>query len=166
MSKNNLVSATLTAADVQAVSDAIATIRTKLPFLVDLGIQEKRRLLKMGDGSRAFVEKALAVAQSNPQVFPPSFDVAEFARDWALWAQLGPLVTQVTQLGELIDDTQIALGSDLMNAAVTAYGFLNQAEAGGLEEVRAELGKRFEKRGSAGPATPATPVAAPSAAAA
>ncbi len=166
MSKNNLVSATLTAADVQAVSDALATIRTKLPFLVDLGLQEKRRLLKMGDGSRAFVEKALAVAQSNPQVFPPSFDVAEFARDWALWAQLGPLATQVTQLAELVDDTQIALGSDLMNAAVTAYGFLNQAEAGGLEEVRAELGKRFEKRSSAAPATAATLVTAPAAAAA
>ncbi len=165
MSKNNLVSATLTAADVQAVSDALATIRTKLPFLVDLGLQEKRRLLKMGDGSRAFVEKALAVAQSNPQVFPPSFDVAEFARDWALWAQLGPLATQVTQLAELVDDTQIALGSDLMNAAVTAYGFLNQAEAGGLEEVRAELGRRFEKRSSAAAATPAAPVAASAAAA-
>lgn len=165
MSKNNLVSATLTAADVQAVSDALATIRAKLPFLVDLGVQEKRRLLKMGDGSRAFVEKALAVAQSNPQVFPPSFNVAEFARDWALWAQLGPVATQVTQLAELVDDTQIALGSDLMNAAVTAYGFLNQAETGGLEEVRAELGKRFEKRSSAGAATPATPLAAPAVAA-
>ncbi len=158
MSKNNLVSATLTAADVQAVSDALATIRAKLPFLVDLGVQEKRRLLKMGDGSRAFVEKALTVAQANPQVFPPSFDVAEFARDWALWAQLGPLVTQVTQLGELIDDTRTALGSDLMNAAVTAYGFLNQAETGGLEEVRSELGRRFERR--------STPAAAPAAVAA
>lgn len=159
MPKANLVSATLTAADVQAVSDALVTIHTKMPFLIDLSVQERRRLLKMGDGSRAFVEKALAVAQSNPQVFPPAYDVAEFARDWALWAQLGPLSTQVTQLAELIDDTQTALGSDLMQAAVTAYGFLNQAETGGLEEVRAELGKRFERRSVGSSATPAAPAA-------
>lgn len=84
--------------------------------------------------------------------------MAEFARDWALWAQLGPLATQVTQLSELLDDTQAALGSDLMNAAVSAYGFLNQAETGALEEVRSAPGKRFERRSSAA-ATPA-PVSA------
>jgi hypothetical protein len=160
MPKDNLVSASLPAADVQAVSDALATIRAKLPFLIDLTPQDRRRLLKMGDGSRAFVEKALTAAQGNPQVFPPSFNVAEYARDLTLWGQLGPIATQVTQLAELLDDTQVALGSDLMNAAVTAYGYLNQATTGGLEEVRAELGKRFERGPSSpepGPSTPPSP---------
>lgn len=99
----------------------------------------------MGDGSRAFVEKALTAAQSNPQVFPPAFDIAEYARDLALWGQLTPITTQFTQLAELLDDTQTALGSDLMNAAVTAvtaYGHLSQATTGVLEEVRSALGKR------------------------
>ena len=146
MPKNNLVSATLTAADLQAVSDALATIRAKLPFLIDFTPQERRRLLKMGDGSRAFVEKSLAAAQANPQVFPPSFDVAEFGRDLTLWTQVGPLAAKIGQLAELLDDTQTALGSDLMNAAVTSYGYLNQATGAGLEGVKAELSKRFERR--------------------
>lgn len=155
MPKDNLVSATLTAADMQAVSEALATIRTKLPFLVDLSPQDKRRLFKMGDGSRAFVEKALIAAQANPQVLPPAFDLAEYARDWALWAQIGTLTNNVTQLSELIDDTQTALGSDLMNAALAAYGYLSEASVGGLEEIKADLGKRFTRSSSSAPSTPA-----------
>ncbi|MFA6287109.1 MAG: hypothetical protein WC661_06945 [Opitutaceae bacterium] len=144
----------------QAVTDALATIRTKLPFLIDLSPTEKRRLFKMGDGSRAFVEKALIAAQANPQVFPPSFDLDEYARDWALWAQMGTLSNNVTQLAELIDDTQTALGADLMNAGLTAYGYLSKASVGGLEEIKADLGKRFDRRSSASPTPTATPATA------
>jgi hypothetical protein len=159
MAKDNLVSATLTAADLQAVSDALATVRAKLPFLTDLTPQDKRRLFKMGDGSRAFVEKALIAAQANPQVLPPAFDLAEYSRDWALWAQLGVVTNNITQLAELVDDTQTALGSDLMSAALTAYGHLSEASVGGLEEIKADLGKRFSRTSPAEPAKPSTPTA-------
>jgi hypothetical protein len=138
MAKDNLVSATLTAADMQTVSDALATIRAKLPFLIDLTVQDKRRLFKMGDGSRAFVEKALIAAQANPQVLPPAFDLAEYSRDWALWAQVSVIANNITQLAELVDDTQTALGSDLMTGALTAYGHLSEASVGGLEEIKAD----------------------------
>jgi hypothetical protein len=49
--------------------DAIATIRQKLPFLVDLTTEDRRTMLKMGDKSRAFVSKALEVATQNPQFY-------------------------------------------------------------------------------------------------
>ena len=160
MPKDNLVSGTLTAADMQAVTDALATIRAKMPFLIDLSPTEKRRLFKMGDGSRAFVEKALIAAQANPQVLPPSFNLAEYARDWALWAQMGTLSNNVVQLAELIDDTRTAIGADLMNAGLTAYGYLSQASVGGLEEIKADLGKRFDRRSPPAPTTPATPATA------
>ena len=51
----NQISASLTPANRQAVMDAIATIKDKLPFLVDLTTEERRTLPKMGDKSRAFV---------------------------------------------------------------------------------------------------------------
>lgn len=59
---DNRVSAVLSEADRQAVLAAIETIRTKLPFLVDLTPEQRRSLPKMGDRSRSFVAKALAVA--------------------------------------------------------------------------------------------------------
>ncbi len=62
----NRISASLAPADKEAVMQAIATIREKLPFLVDLTTEERRTMLKMGDKSRAFVSKALEVATQNP----------------------------------------------------------------------------------------------------
>ncbi|QSJ21172.1 hypothetical protein JYQ62_37400 [Nostoc sp. UHCC 0702] len=48
------ISASLSPADREAVMDAIATIKDKLPFLVDLTTEKRRTLPKMGDKSRAF----------------------------------------------------------------------------------------------------------------
>jgi hypothetical protein len=45
---DNRISATLSAADRQAVLDAINTIRQKLPFLIDLSPEERRALPKKG----------------------------------------------------------------------------------------------------------------------
>lgn len=48
----NRISASLSQSDRQAVMQAIATIREKLPFLIGLTTQERRTMLKMGDKSR------------------------------------------------------------------------------------------------------------------
>ena len=156
MSAQNLVSAQLSAGDQAAVLTALATIRQKLPFLINLTPTDRQQLLKMGDGSRAFVERALGAAQTSPDVLPRSFDLAEFGNDWALREALLPISAQVAQLSELIDDTTMALGSDLMNAATTAYGFLQADDSAGNDVLRAQLAARFKK--SRPPA--ATPVAA------
>lgn len=42
-----------------AVMNAIATIKAKLPFLVDLSTDDRKTLPKMGDKSCAFVSKAM-----------------------------------------------------------------------------------------------------------
>ena len=156
MSSGNLVSAALKSADQTAIIDALQTIRTKLPFLIPLTADDRRRLLKMGDGSRAFVEGALNGVRNNPRIFPASFDSAEFDADWALREALLPIIAQVEQLAELLDDTQMALGSDLMSAATAAYGYLQAEGASGNDSLRAALSARF-KRGS----RPSTPAVAP-----
>jgi hypothetical protein len=73
----NRISATLSQTDQQAVLDAINTIRTKLPFLVDLSPEDRHALPKMGDKSRGFVSQALDVATQNADILPRNFDVAE-----------------------------------------------------------------------------------------
>jgi hypothetical protein len=66
------ISATLTQADREAVMTAVATIKEKLPFLIDLTADERKALPKMGDKSRAFVTKALEVGTQNPNFLPRS----------------------------------------------------------------------------------------------
>jgi hypothetical protein len=74
------ISAALTQSDRDAVMSAVATIKAKLPFLVDLTADERKALPKMGDKSRAFVSKALEVATQNPDFLHRSFDLDEMGR--------------------------------------------------------------------------------------
>lgn len=88
----NRISASLAPADKEAVMQAIATIREKLPFLVDLTPEDRRTMLKMGDKSRAFVSKALQVATQNPNFLPRYFDLEEMRRDLEIYEDLYPVL--------------------------------------------------------------------------
>jgi len=99
------ISAVLGQADRDTVMAAIATIKEKLSFLIDLSGAERQALPKMGDKSRAFVSKALEVATQNPDFLPRSFDLEEMRKDVQLFEALYPLLLSLTQVQELVDDT-------------------------------------------------------------
>ncbi|MEH2170323.1 MAG: hypothetical protein V7K41_27470 [Nostoc sp.] len=143
----NRISASLAPADKEAVMQAIATIREKLPFLVDLTTDERRTMLKMGDKSRAFVSKALEVATQNPNFLPRSFDLEEMRRDLALFESLYPVLLSLTQLQELVDDTCIASASEAYAAALAVYSYAKASgDVTGLDGVIDEMGRRFNRR--------------------
>src|SRR5207248_3117760 len=75
------IDASISAADLQAIKDAFATIKQKLPFLVALTVDERKGTFKAGPNSLSFVQNALTAAQNFPKILPPSFDTAEFQRD-------------------------------------------------------------------------------------
>ncbi len=144
---DNGISANLSASDRLAVMDAIATIREKLPFLVDLTTEDRRTMLKMGDKSRAFVSKALEVATQNPDFLPRSFNVEEMRRDLVLYEALYPILLSLTQLQELVDDTYIAIGSEAYAAALAVYNYAKASgDVTGLDAVIDEMGRRFTRR--------------------
>jgi hypothetical protein len=152
MTVNNRISGSLSSEDIAALTNALVTIREKLPFLHGLTTTERQSLPKLGDKSYAFVTQAVQAATANAKLLPPSFDLAEFQRDYALWQSLQPLLTEFTQLAELIDDTAMALGSDLYTEALAVYSYLQLSGAdAGLKDLKASLSQRF-KRTSAGPA--------------
>jgi hypothetical protein len=143
----NRVSAQLSSEDRDAVLQAIQTIRQKLPFLIDLSPEERQTLPKIGDKSRAFVSKALQVAQQNPDFLPRSFDIEEMRRDVELFESLYPIWQSLTQLCELVEDTKIAVGSEAYVAALLIYNYgRNGGLTTGLDVVMDELGKRFARR--------------------
>uniref|UniRef100_A0A832H4J4 Uncharacterized protein n=1 Tax=Oscillatoriales cyanobacterium SpSt-402 TaxID=2282168 RepID=A0A832H4J4_9CYAN len=141
------ISATLDQLDRDAVLAAIATIKQKLPFLMDLTTEERKALPKMGDKSRAFVSKALEVATQNPDFLPRSFDLEEMRKDVQLFEAMYPIVMAMTQLQELLDDTYVAVGSEAYSAALQVYNYAKASGQGaGLETVVDELGQRFARR--------------------
>ena len=143
----NRISAALTKTDREAVMDAITTIKTRLPFLIDLTADERKALPKMGDKSRAFVSKALEVATQNPDFLPRSFDLEEMRKDVQLFEAMYPIVVALAQLQELMDNTYTTVGSEAYAAALQVYTYAKASGQGaGLDSVVDELGQRFARK--------------------
>lgn len=130
-----------------AVLAALEIVKTKLPFLVDLSPDERRSLPKMGDKSVAFVQAALAVAEQNPNILPPAFNLAAFRKDVALMTTAQPVADKIKQLAELMDDTMVALGTDAYTAALVVYQMAQLAGKGqGLDQLLDAMGQRFARK--------------------
>ncbi len=138
------ISAVLSIDERQAVMDAIATIREKLPFLIDLSPEEVRLLPKMGDRNQTFTRKALELALHDPDFLPRSFKLDEMQRDLELYDALRPIIVAIAQLQELLNDTSIKLGSEAYAAALDIYRYAKgNGAVGGLDKLVGDMGERF-----------------------
>lgn len=156
MPATNYVHGVLTPEKLRELFTALRTIRETLSFAVNLTPEERGSLPKMGDKSIAFVQKAGAAAENNPRAIPASIDIPGFAGDKVLFDTLYPFVSEYRQVGELLNDTMLALGADLYTQALTIYGVLKVAgQAEGLDELRESMAQRFQKRPKADATLPA-----------
>lgn len=130
-----------------AVDEAMAVLeRAWGPMLVVLGPDVRRRIVKMGDGSEAFVRASHRAGRENPALIPPRIDLDKMSRDLATHDALASRHVRLAALLEKVSDTDIALGSDAMSAALQCYGQLKLAgRASGLDPLRRDLGRRFGK---------------------
>lgn len=147
---SNRINATLSNEDKTQVLQLIQEIKTKLPFLLDLSAEELRSLPKMGDKSRAFVTQALTLAEQDDTFLPRSFNVAEMRKDVELTESLLPILTALSSLTELLNDTYTLAGSEAYLAGLVVY---QSAKANGkgsaLDASLDALGKRFARKSGA-----------------
>ena len=123
--------------------------------VVSLNATARRRVVKMGDGSEAFCRQAADAAAENLGVMPRNFDLEEMRRDLASHDAVNARMVRITQLQEQMRNTEMALGSDAMVAALEAYSYLkNAGEGEGVEQLRRMLGRRFEDNGPKASAPP------------
>ena len=142
----NLISLQLTTADLSAVDAALKTLEDKFVGLVDLSIEQRSTVTKMGDKSEAFCRKAVEVLGNNPGVLAANYNLAEVKRDLAAFDALRPRLVRVEKLVEKMRDSQMALGSDLMTASLEGYAYLKVAGKGeALDTARAALSVRFNR---------------------
>lgn len=142
----NLVSLNLSAQDLADADAAIATLRRVFAPMIALQPSQRRDLYKMGDKSEHFCRQTLSVLASNPQIIPPSLDLAEAQADLAALDLLRPRLQQLEQLVERADDTALALGSDIITVALEGYGLLKvSGKNEALKSARKALSARFAK---------------------
>lgn len=159
----NLVFNHLTDEQWTQLDTAIGAVAGTLdPAMVPFTPGQKRSAVKMGDGSEAFCRLALQIAEENPSLIPSSIDLGEMRRDLASHDALNQRIVRLTRLLEKARDTEIALGSDAMVAALEIYAVLKVVgKADGVQALRRLLSRRFENNG---PQATEAPVPAPVAA--
>ena len=147
----NLVSLQMSPEQLSAMDGALNALEQALAGLVALTPDDRRRLTKMGEKSEVFCRQTLRALANNPQIVPPSLDIAEAIRDFDAIDLLRPRMQRLSRLAERATDTETALGADLMVAALEGYALLKvSGKAMGLDGLRKELGSRWVrgKRGS------------------
>lgn len=155
----NLVSLNLPQAALADIDTALTTLETQLAALIELSVDDRRSLAKMGAKSEAFCRQTLVVLTQNPQVLPPGFDLAEAQNDLANLDILRSRTHRLRQLLGKAEDTEMALGSDVMSAALEGYALLKVSGKGaGLEVLRQSMSVRRSgsNRGAAKPTAAAS----------
>ncbi|WP_426396909.1 hypothetical protein ACN9M1_01880 [Ralstonia sp. R-29] len=140
----NLISLALGPNEWKAIDTTLQTLESQLRGLIDLSTEQRSKVVKMGDKSEAFCRKALDVLTNNPGVLPGNFNLAEMQRDLQAFDALRSRLLRVEKLYEKMRDSQLALGSDVMSAALDGYAFLKVAGKGeGLDSARQALSAHF-----------------------
>ena len=146
----NLISLTLSDEQLAAVDQALSSLEAALTGLIALDPDTRKGLSRMGPKSEQFCRQTLSVLTDNPQVVPASIGLAEALVDLQTLDRLRPRLNRLRKLAERADDSEVALGSDVMSLALEGYALLKVAGRNqGLEALRRELSGRFSKTPSA-----------------
>lgn len=143
----NLISLDLSEAELADIDTALGTLEARLGGLIDLSALERRSLPKMGDKSEAFCRQTLNLLAQNPQLVPPGLGLDDARRDLAHLDLLRSRTNRLRQLVGRAEDSEIALGSDVMRVALEGYALLKlMGKGSGLETLRQDIGARFGRR--------------------
>lgn len=142
----DLVSFVLTPEQIAAAFGGIAQTEAALPDLVSLPLEDRTGMVFMGPRSEPFCRQTVRVLDQNRHIVPPSLDVDGAKADLAAIDQLRPVVERLRRLVSQLDDTLLALGSDVMVTTLEGYGQLKLSGAAhGLDELRKEVGARWAR---------------------
>ncbi len=147
---NNRISVTLEEQALADIKAAFQTINNHLPFLIGLNKDEKSSMVKINVSNKQFVEDAITVINSHPDIFPAYVDGAEIKKDFILHTQLDELLHLSSQLTNKLSDTQMLAGSEAYSGSLMIYKMAGAASKGGLPGADAAykmLSVRFSKQG-------------------
>jgi hypothetical protein len=146
----NLITLNISDADWTAIDAALTTLENTLaPKLADLDVEQRSELTKMGPKSETFCRQTLITGRQSAAMLPAQTvtDLTAEEGDIAGVDKLRPRLARLTALKEKADDTEMALGSDVMVFCLSLYGILKAIGQGaGLDELRSQMKARFATR--------------------
>lgn len=116
--------------DLDAVDAALTTLEARLAALVSLRPEVRQGWARMGEVSELFCRQTLAAMAERPPLSSEAFDLARAQADLAAADALHPRLLRLRRLADRAEDSELALGADVMVAALQARALL---EADGIE---------------------------------
>ena len=150
----NLISLDLTAEDVAALDTALASIEKLFANFIELTPEQRQKLPKMGDKSEAFCRQTLIVLDQSKAMLPSTFGLAEAQADMNAFDTLRPRIQRLRALLSKGEDTQMALGSDVLSAAFDGYALAKVSGKGAALKALKEAISVRTRKPRAKPTTP------------
>jgi hypothetical protein len=145
---SNRVSGELSVESKKAILDAFDTALSELSFAIDLTVDERKKLSKMGDSSWGFIERAHNLVLRNPDFLPRSFDTTAMTEHMELYREMHGVMQAAKQMYERIEDTYKALGADIFSEALAVYNYAKMSDPGlAMDEVLKDMARRFSRKG-------------------
>ena len=142
----NLINLTLSDEQLAAADQALAALEQAFAGFIALQPDQRRSLSRMGGKSEQFCRQTLTLLGDNPQIVPASIGVADAQSDLVALDRLRPRLVRLQKLAERAEDSETALGSDIMSLSLEGYALLKVAgRSQGLEGARKELSNRFNR---------------------
>lgn len=154
------VDVTLSAEQKTEITTAASALDDALIWLISLAPVNRKRMLRLGPKSQAFVQEAVSVARDYTGLLPMGMRIEDLDRDVEIRDVLLPIQQKLESLLQRVKDTRAVAGSDLMKTATLVYRNLqSHGHTVGLDAVTASLGRRWEKQPAIGEPEEATPTA-------
>lgn len=155
----NQINVQLSDDDLDEVLQAIANIRQKLPFLVKLSPEDKKKTAMLDDGRIPFASKALDYASREPSLSPNPLLLEEAQKDSSLFGKLQTVDRELARLSEMVSDTRMLAGAELYEFARVVYKMSKisaSLDVPGTKSIVDDLGKLYAANGSTAPAAKPT----------
>lgn len=135
------IDAVLTDADKTAILEAIATIKTKLPFMVGLEDSERKKLRKLGAKREGYAKEVSDTLTANPTIVPESFGWTGYQKDLNLSLAMDEVFSAILPVFTGISDTKMALGTEVLGKTDEGYSLVKAAARKGGSNLREALAR-------------------------
>lgn len=118
------INAPITPEDKGIIEGSIQTMKTKMPFTVNLSAEERKRLRKLGANRLSYATGLNLAANAHPKSLPGSFDLGDYNTKMKSYEDLREIYLLAQPWFEGLENTLMAIGSEIMTLSDSVYGHL------------------------------------------
>ena len=145
----NRISVEFTEEVLTQINGFIDSIDQAMPFLINLGPDEKVGGFRLGDTNLGFLEKGKDYILQSPEFMPSYTPTEEVVKDAGASLHLTSIARRLRILVDKIEDTASIAGMEALAGILAYYNAVKQAardNVNGAETIYNDLKKRFPGR--------------------